>query len=109
MDFNEYQIESKKTALYPEFGARYVYPALGLVNEAGEVAGKVKKAIRDDNGLITDERRQNIKEEMGDVLWYLSQLATELDISLEEIAKVNIAKLRSRAERNALRGDGDNR
>lgn len=109
MDFNEYQAEAKKTALYPEFGARYVYPSLGLVNEAGEVAGKIKKVIRDNNGEMSEERLSDIKKEMGDVLWYLSQLATELDLSLDEIAKDNIAKLASRAERNMLQGDGDNR
>jgi len=109
MDLNEYQAKSKKSALYPSFGAKYVYPALGLASEAGEVAGKIKKAIRDNNGLINESRKDDIKGELGDVMWYVAQLATELGLTLDEIAQANIEKLYSRLERGTIHGDGDKR
>ena len=109
MDFNEYQVKSRKTAKYPAIGHPVIYPALGLVNEAGEVAGKIKKVFRDKDGQINDETRQALKAELGDVLWYLAQVATELDLSLDEIAESNIAKLYDRLERGKIHGDGDNR
>lgn len=109
MNFEEYQQKAKVTAQYPDVGERYVYPTLGLVNEAGEVAGKVKKIFRDDDGKLTDERRTIIEGELGDVLWYLSQVATDLGLSLDEIAKKNISKLAYRQENNLIQGDGDNR
>jgi len=86
-----------------------VYPTLGLSGETGEIAEKVKKIIRDDQGVITDEKRDQIAKEAGDVLWYLSQLATEIDYSLEDIAQMNLDKLASRAARGVLSGSGDNR
>ena len=64
------------------------YPALGLAGEAGEVAEHAKKAIRDDGGEVTDERRAAMTKELGDVLWYVAQLASELGLELEEIAQV---------------------
>ena len=85
------------------------YPALGLCGEAGEVAEKVKKTIRDDGGVLSDQRREALARELGDVLWYLSQLATEADLDLETIAEDNLEKLLSRQERGVLRGSGDNR
>ncbi len=109
MDFNEYQKLAKKTALYPKIQDNFVYPALGLVSEAGEVAGKVKKIYRDNNGVLDEERRQVLKKELGDVLWYLAQLSGDLGFSLEEVAQFNIDKLSSRKERGTLHGDGDNR
>lgn len=109
MTFEEYQNESQKTARYPVVGAPFVYPTLGLVGEAGEVAEKVKKIMRDNGGIVDDVRKEEIIKEMGDVLWYLAQLATTLGISLEYIAKNNIEKLRSRLERDVVHGDGDNR
>lgn len=109
MDFTEYQKLSRQTALYPSHGSNWVYPTLGLVNEAGEVAGKLKKVIRDRNGIIDEECRQDIAKELGDVLWYIAQLAAELNLSLEEIAVKNIEKLHSRLERGTLQGSGDNR
>ncbi len=86
-----------------------MYPTLGLSGETGEIAEKVKKIIRDDQGVITDEKRDQIAKEAGDVLWYLSQLATEIDYSLEDIAQMNLDKLASRAARGVLSGSGDNR
>jgi NTP pyrophosphatase (non-canonical NTP hydrolase) len=109
MDFNEYQTKSRKTAGYPAIGHAVIYPTLGLVNEAGEVAGKIKKVFRDKGGKISEETRAALKAELGDVLWYLTQVATELNLSLEEIAEHNIAKLYDRLERGKIKGEGDNR
>jgi NTP pyrophosphatase (non-canonical NTP hydrolase) len=109
MDFKEYQEKSRKTALYPNVGSNFVYPTLGLSGEAGEVAEKIKKVLRDKNGIIDEETKDSIKKELGDVLWYISQIATELNISLDDIAENNIKKLASRMERNMLKGSGDNR
>ena len=85
------------------------YPTMGLMNEAGEVAGKIKKIFRYQNGQITEEDRQSLKNELGDVLWYLTQICTELGLTLEEVAETNITKIFSRQERGKLGGDGDNR
>jgi len=109
MDFNDYQTKSRKTAGYPAIGHPVIYPILGLVNEAGEVAGKIKKVFRDKDGHISAETRDALKAELGDVLWYLAQTATELDLTLDEIAEDNIAKLMDRLERGKIKGDGDNR
>jgi NTP pyrophosphatase (non-canonical NTP hydrolase) len=109
MDFSEYQAKSRKTAGYPVIGHGVIYPVLGLVNEAGEVAGKIKKVFRDKDGQISEETRQALKAELGDVLWYLAQVATELGLPLDEIAEANLTKLYDRLERGKIRGDGDNR
>jgi NTP pyrophosphatase (non-canonical NTP hydrolase) len=109
MNFEDYQKKSRKTALYPNVGENYIYPTIGLAGETGEVSEKIKKVIRDKNGKIDDETRELIKKELGDVLWYVSQLASELGLSLDEIAEKNIEKLYSRLERGKLQGNGDNR
>ncbi len=109
MNFDEYQKESRGTAVYPDKDHNFVYPTLGLVGEAGEVAEKVKKVLRDKEGTVGGETKDEIAKEMGDVLWYLANLATELGISLEEVAQKNIEKLLSRMERDKLHGNGDNR
>lgn len=109
MDFSDYQAKSRKTAKYPAIGHPVIYPVLGLVNEAGEVAGKIKKVFRDKDGQISEETRQALKAELGDVLWYIAQVATELDLSLDEVAEHNIAKLYDRLERGQIKGEGDNR
>lgn len=109
ISFDHYQKLSRKTAIYPNIGKNFIYPTLGLADEAGEVTGKIKKAIRDDGGKITKERRSEISKELGDVLWYIAQLATELKISLSSVARENLKKLRSRAERGKIGGSGDNR
>lgn len=108
MTFDEYQQEAMQTAIYPQESG-VVYPVLGLTGEAGEVADKVKKVIRDRGGVFNAEARLEIAKEAGDVLWYLASLARELDISLDEIARINIDKIRSRQRRNMIHGDGDNR
>jgi NTP pyrophosphatase (non-canonical NTP hydrolase) len=109
MNFTEYQQRAKGTAKYPVIGQGVIYPTLGLTNEAGEVAGKIKKVFRDKDGIINEETRQALKAELGDVLWYLAQVATELNLSLDEIAEYNIAKLLDRQARGKIQGDGDER
>lgn len=109
MRFSEYQARSRETAVYPNAGDNIVYPALGLCGEAGETAEKVKKAIRDDGGTLTEERREAIAAELGDVLWYVAQLATEAGLDLETLAEANLEKLASRRRRSMLHGSGDNR
>lgn len=108
MDLSEYQRESRRTAEYPR-EAWLAYPALGLAGEAGEVAEHAKKAIRDDGGKVDGERRAAMSKELGDVLWYVAQLASELDLSLDDIAKQNLEKLFSRQARGVLSGSGDDR
>jgi NTP pyrophosphatase (non-canonical NTP hydrolase) len=109
MNFNDYQHKSRKTAGYPAIGHPVIYPTLGLVNETGEVAGKIKKVFRDKDGEINDETRSALKAELGDVLWYVAQVCTELGLSMDEVAEYNIDKLYSRLERGTIRGDGDDR
>ncbi len=109
MNLNQYQDKSRETALYPNMGNNPIYPTLGLVGEAGEVADKVKKVLRDDNGVFTSDVRQSIKYELGDVLWYVSQLANELGYELEEVAIANLDKLSNRAKRGKIKGSGDDR
>jgi len=106
---NEYQTGALQTAIYPHQGNNFLYPTLGLVGEAGEVAEKVKKIIRDGDGTLTDPDREKIAKELSDVCWYVAVLAYELDYSLEEILQINLDKLRSRQERGVLGGSGDNR
>jgi NTP pyrophosphatase (non-canonical NTP hydrolase) len=109
MNFSEYQTRSRTTARYPVIGHAVIYPTLGLTNEAGEVAGKIKKIFRDQDGRIGEAERQALKGELGDVLWYLAQVCTELELSLDEVAGANLEKLTSRLERGKIGGDGDNR
>ena len=109
MNLNHYQDKSRTTALYPNVGNNPIYPTLGLVGEAGEVADKVKKILRDKKGEFDSVSRESIKLELGDVLWYVAQLSSELGFSLEEVAKANLDKLASRAKRGAISGSGDDR
>lgn len=109
MNFEEYQEETNKYAVYPDKGKNFVYPVLGLSGETGEVAEKIKKVIRDKGGVIDAENKELIKKELGDILWYVSQLATELELSLDDVAKNNINKIKSRRERDKIGGSGDNR
>jgi NTP pyrophosphatase (non-canonical NTP hydrolase) len=108
-DFATYQRESRKTWNLVYTDHPIVYPTLGLVNEAGEVAGKVKKLFRDKGGAISPEDREALKYELGDVLWYLAQICTELDLSLADVAEANLVKLFARLEHGTIRGEGDQR
>jgi NTP pyrophosphatase (non-canonical NTP hydrolase) len=109
MDLISYQTAALQTAVYPDQGQNFSYPALGLVGEAGEVADKLKKVIRDNGGVLTDPVRDAVAKELGDVLWYLAVLAYEMDYDLAEIARINLEKLASRQQRNVLQGSGDDR
>ena len=108
LTFSDYQHIAKSFALYPE-KHKLTYPTLGLNGEAGEVAEKVKKIIRDSGGVVSPAIKLSLQRELGDVLWYLSQVATDLDIDLGETANGNLAKLADRASRNAISGSGDDR
>lgn len=109
MNFNDYQQKSRATAQYPAIGHPVIYPTLGLVNEAGEVAGKIKKIFRDKQGIIGEAEREALKAELGDVLWYIAQVCTELNLPMDEVAQANIDKLLDRQARGKIKGDGDNR
>ncbi len=109
MDLNEYQIRARETAKYPNVGSNLIYPTLGLSGESGEVADKVKKVLRDNDGVFDENVKEAIKLELGDVLWYVSQLSSELGFCLSEVAISNLEKLSSRDKRNVIKGDGDNR
>lgn len=108
MNFAEYQDQAVTLAIYGA-GDKVTYPALGLAGEAGEVCNKVKKVLRDDKGVVTEERREALKGELGDCLWYLAALARDLGVNLQDAAESNLAKLFGRKERGTLQGSGDNR
>ncbi|ARQ94652.1 nucleotide pyrophosphohydrolase [Mycobacterium phage Journey13] len=112
--FTKYQLATNETAVYPGAGdsssiEALAYVTLGLVGEAGEIANKVKKIIRDQDGVITPENRVQLEDELGDVLWYVARLATQIDTPLSMVAELNLAKLRDRKVRGVLQGSGDNR
>jgi NTP pyrophosphatase (non-canonical NTP hydrolase) len=109
MELSDYQDRSRATAVYPQAGDNLLYPTLGLCGEAGEVAEKIKKMVRDDAGVLSGERRAALSKELGDVLWYLAQLATEAGLDLDEVAQANLDKLLSRQRRSVLQGSGDDR
>lgn len=109
MTFDEYQKKSRRTALYPRAGENYIYPTLGLAGEAGEVANKIKKIERDHGGVLNRDTKETVESELGDVLWYVAQLATELGIPLEQVAEKNLEKLAARLERGRISGSGDQR
>lgn len=106
LSFSEYQDKAMTTAKYPDL-VRVVYTALGLAGEAGEVANKVKKVLRDGDGVFTDGNRESISQEIGDCLWYAAALASDLGLDLEAIAQQNLDKLESRKTRGVIGGSGD--
>ncbi len=108
MTFNDYQNEAVKTAVYPDH-LEILYPALGLAGECGEVCEKVKKVFRDKEGVVSEETKTELAKELGDVLWYIANLATDLELTMDVIAETNITKLKSRRERGVIHGNGDNR
>lgn len=109
---NDYQSRAAATAVYPDAGKgtalALAYIGLGL-GEAGEVQGKIKKIIRDDGGVLTDQARIALMKELGDLQWYVAMLAREISVPLETIAQVNLDKLADRRERDVLGGSGDER
>lgn len=105
MTFDDYQYAATLTANYPET-ERIVYPTLGLASESGEVAGKIKKYLRKDTSALDHDE---IAKELGDVLWYVAALASDLAIPLSKIAEMNIQKLKDRQQRGVIKGSGDNR
>lgn len=112
MDFDEYQRLASRTATWSDTqGEEYklLYVTLGICGESGEIAEKVKKLLRNDGGVISEEKREALKSEIGDVLWYLSQLARELGIPFSDAAAYNIKKLADRAERGVIKSQGDTR
>lgn len=106
--FTTYQQQARTTAIYPDDMA-VVYPTLGIVGEGGEIADLVKKSIRDNGGAFSPETDARLRKEIGDVLWYLANLASDKGWKLSEIAGENLAKLASRKERGVLSGSGDDR
>ena len=106
MDMDFYQRRASETAKYPE-SSGLVYCVLGLASEAGEVAGKLKKAIRDEDGVISESRKANLRAELGDVLWYCAMVAMETTLS--SVAEENLVKLFDRKDRGVIGGDGDKR
>ena len=111
MDFDEYQTLANRTGIFEGKVAEnpLMYLGLGVTSEAGEVADKIKKIIRNDQGIISAEKKEALKLELGDVLWYLSQIARHLEIPFTEVAQANIDKLADRAERNVIKSTGDSR
>lgn len=111
MTFDEYQDHAATTAIYPKRGeiSGLAYTALGLNGEAGEVAEKIKKALRDNDGVISNAKTYELAKELGDVLWYVAETATQLNLSLGQIAEINVEKLYSRKVRGKLQGSGDER
>jgi NTP pyrophosphatase (non-canonical NTP hydrolase) len=109
MTFRDYQNMATTTAIYPNKGNNITYTVLGLAGEAGEVAEKVKKVIRDKNGVLDQETKNAIAKELGDVLWYVSAVSTEIGFDLGDVAQRNIDKLFKRKEKGCLQGSGDDR
>jgi NTP pyrophosphatase (non-canonical NTP hydrolase) len=107
MTLNEYQEAAEKTAFYE--GDDVTYCALGITGEAGEVADHVKKMWRDDDGILTEGRKNLLKKELGDIMWYIAKMAGNLECTLDEIAILNLEKIRDRLNRNVQHGSGDNR
>ncbi len=107
--YKNYQKESRKTWSLIKVEGPLIYPTLGLVNEAGEFAGKIKKIFRDKNGKISEDDKVMLKSELGDVLWYFTQICTELGMTVEEVAEANLDKLFSRLKRGKISGEGDKR
>ena len=108
LTFTKYQEKASATAVYPA-AMKVLYPAMGLPSEVGEFLNKLKKVYRDDEGVLTADKRAELQDEMGDILWYIAQLCNDLDISMEFAAATNLLKLKDRQTRNKLQGSGDTR
>lgn len=112
LNFAHYQAKAAETAIYPEAGTgsplALAYVGLGM-GEAGEVQGKIKKVLRDDEGVLSAKARLDIAAELGDLLWYVARACSEISVTMEQVALSNLSKLSDRAERGALQGSGDDR
>jgi NTP pyrophosphatase (non-canonical NTP hydrolase) len=108
MTFDDYMEAAQKTAIYPNKGSNPYYAALGL-GEAGEIQNQVKKIMRDDNGVITPERKKAVSKELGDLLWYVAMNCYEFNLSMDAVAQGNLVKLSQRKEAGTIKGDGDER
>jgi len=108
MKASDYQLWTERTAIYPK-NESIIYTTIGLANEAGECLGVVKKMMRDDGNVLTEEKRQKLIAELGDVCWYMARVCTELGVSMEDVFEMNMKKLEDRLKRNVIQGSGDNR
>ena len=109
MDFNYYQLRARETAIYPMIGDNLNYTLIGLTGENGELLNKFKKVIRDDKGVLSDEKKTEMRDELGDVLWYIAMTACELGSNLDDIATANLLKLSRRRHTGTISGSGDKR
>jgi NTP pyrophosphatase (non-canonical NTP hydrolase) len=127
LSFKQYQILSRKTAVYPKRGRNINYPILGIIEEvsetnaklleyviglygaSGNVSGHGKRIDRDDGGFLLPERIELVEKELGDILWYVSAICSEMGIKLSNVAQGNLEKLSNRKEEGTLHGQGDNR
>ncbi len=111
LTLDEYQERSQARAIYPDAGkgTNIYYPTLGICGEAGEVAEKIKKVLRDKNGVLSEEDLLGVVKELGDVLWYVAALSRELGVNLQRVAELNLAKLTLRHANGTLHGSGDDR
>jgi len=107
MEFNEYQKQAFTFAIYPNKETDIIYPTLGLNGEAGEIAEKVKKIIRDDNGVVNGDKKIQLLMEIGDCIWYCGALCTALGLDMNKVAEMNIIKLTNRQKNNKIHGSGD--
>jgi NTP pyrophosphatase (non-canonical NTP hydrolase) len=107
---NEYQERAHETSQNTMIGGNgWLYPAIGLANESGELLGKIKKIYRDNEGILSNTRRVEMAAELSDCLWYVAELATQIEVDLADIAAANLAKLADRANRGVIGGSGDER
>lgn len=121
MTLDEYQRLAGRTSAFPKMAILgpngltsskpigWVYPVVKLAGEAGELSEKFGKIIRDDNGAVSPEKRDAIKLELGDILWYLAAISREMGFDLSEVAEANIKKLEDRQTRGVIKGSGDYR
>lgn len=111
IDFDLYSVKARETAIYPGRGKLLglLYTSIGLGGESGELLNKVKKILRDDNGTISEERKQAIADELGDCLWYIAMICDELELRMAKVANDNVTKLANRKFLGKISGSGDNR
>lgn len=109
MDFNEYQLKARETAIYPNIDKNWQYTIIGLQGEIGELSNKCKKILRDDNQKITEIKREEIKSEVGDIIWYLAMTCCEFGLNFDDVAKENLIKLAKRRQEGKVGGYGDHR